>query len=259
MSQLEAIAGRLRALAQDTSPLSSNIQAAARQLKSIGQQVESLSRTGVNTGPLLAALRQAETQAQSAANAAAQVKSEGVAWADHLARGGAGSTNLTSDNGAYLNTESNSSTGYKALEAARREIPAGFAFLGDGDGDHMHRWASDLQPSSSELAVVIHGNPDSVGIKHKNGSVTFATAQELNDALPNNDKVIRLYSCNTGQKNDGLAKQLANIRDQIVIAPTHNIYTMEGGASVVGDYDPVTNLFTPGTWVYIPPEGRTAT
>lgn len=88
MSQLQAIACRLRALAQDASPLSVNVQASARQLEALAQQVESLSRSGVNTGPLMAALQQAQAQADAAAAAAAQVRSQGVSWADHLARGG---------------------------------------------------------------------------------------------------------------------------------------------------------------------------
>lgn len=91
MSQLQAIAGRLRSLAQDASPLSANVQSSARQLNSLAQQVESLTRFGVNTGALLGAIQQAQASAVSAADAVSQVKSEGVAWADHLARGGGAS------------------------------------------------------------------------------------------------------------------------------------------------------------------------
>ena len=90
MSQLQGIAGRLRALAQDASPISTNIAASARQLKSLADEVASLGRSGVNTGPLLSALQQAQTQAEAAADGARHVKSEGVAWANYLARGGAG-------------------------------------------------------------------------------------------------------------------------------------------------------------------------
>lgn len=95
MSQLQSIASRLRALAQDATPLSANVEASARQLKALGQQVESLGRAGVDVGPLVAALRAAEAQAHAAARAAAQVKADGVTWADDLARGGQGT--MTSD------------------------------------------------------------------------------------------------------------------------------------------------------------------
>lgn len=87
MSQLQSIASRLRALAQDATPLSASVEASARQLKALGQQVEALSRSGVNVDPLVAALRAAEAQASAAAHAASEVKAEGVAWADDLARG----------------------------------------------------------------------------------------------------------------------------------------------------------------------------
>lgn len=88
MSELKAIAGRLRALAEDASPLAPNVQGSARRLATLAKQVESLGRSGVDVGPLLAALQQAEASAQSAADAAAHVRREGVAWADHLALGG---------------------------------------------------------------------------------------------------------------------------------------------------------------------------
>jgi hypothetical protein len=87
MSQLQSIASRLRGLAQDATPLSANVEASARQLKALGQQVESLARSGVDVGPLVAALRAAEAQALAASHAASQVKEEGVAWADDLAAG----------------------------------------------------------------------------------------------------------------------------------------------------------------------------
>lgn len=90
MSQLQGIAARLRALAQDASPVSNDIATSARQLKALSAEVESLTRSGVSTGPLQAALQQALARAQTAADAASQVKTEGVGWADHLARGGGG-------------------------------------------------------------------------------------------------------------------------------------------------------------------------
>lgn len=90
MSQLQGIAARLRALAQDATPLSANVEASARQLKSLSRQVESLERSGVNVGALLGAIQSAQGQAENAASAARQVKAEGVAWADHLAKGGSG-------------------------------------------------------------------------------------------------------------------------------------------------------------------------
>jgi len=91
MSKLQSVAGNLRALANDSSPLSTNVGSSARQLTVIGKEAESLSRNGVNLNRLLSAIQVAQKAAESAASAAAQVKSDGVAWADHLARGGGGS------------------------------------------------------------------------------------------------------------------------------------------------------------------------
>ncbi len=88
MSQLQGIANRLRSLAQDASPLASNVQASARQLTALTRQVDSLSSSGINTAPLVSALQQAQARAVSAAAAAAHVKSEGVAWAARLAQFG---------------------------------------------------------------------------------------------------------------------------------------------------------------------------
>lgn len=87
MSELQRIAGRLRALAQDASPLSANIASSERQLKSLSDQVQALGRSGVRTGPLLAAIQQARTQTQKSADAADRVRADGIAWADHLASG----------------------------------------------------------------------------------------------------------------------------------------------------------------------------
>ncbi|MFT4298203.1 MAG: hypothetical protein QM597_00980 [Aeromicrobium sp.] len=90
MSQLQGIAGRLRALAHDATPLSANVTSAARELTGLARQAEAIGRTGVNVGPLISAVQTAAAQASAAADAAAQVKADGVAWADHLARSGGG-------------------------------------------------------------------------------------------------------------------------------------------------------------------------
>ena len=120
MSQIEAIAQRLRALAEDASPMSTNVEASARQLKSLAQQVESLSRSGVNTGPLLAAIQQAQARAQAAADAATQVRVEGVFWANHLARGGA-SAEAVAAGGSFGTARDRAKAALGGRRASRRD------------------------------------------------------------------------------------------------------------------------------------------
>jgi hypothetical protein len=85
MSDLQDIADRLLALAQDASPLSTNLEAAVQELQAITGEVEALCRSGYDTGPLLAVLKQAQNHARNAVGAAAEVKANGVDWANHLA------------------------------------------------------------------------------------------------------------------------------------------------------------------------------
>lgn len=129
MSQLRSIASRLRALAQDATPLSASVGASARQLKALGQQVESLGRSGVDIGPLVAALRAAEVQATAAAHAASQVKADGVAWADDLIRGPGGSSG---DGGVGLSTTLNGPTTGTGYNLSSDDISALEDYTGSG-------------------------------------------------------------------------------------------------------------------------------
>jgi hypothetical protein len=85
VSDFEDIASALRELAQDTSPVSADLQGTAQEMKTPMAEVEELSGLGIDLGPLLAVLQQAQAHAREAAHSAAQVKSQGMEWADHLA------------------------------------------------------------------------------------------------------------------------------------------------------------------------------
>lgn len=129
MSQLQAIADRLRSLAQDASPLSANVQSSAGQLNSLSQQVESLTRLGVNTGALLGAIQQAHASAVSAADAVSQVRSEGVAWANHLARGGGSGSDASHTESHHGAGRTNHRSGSELSEADKAALAD---YTGDG-------------------------------------------------------------------------------------------------------------------------------
>ena len=92
MSQLEAVAGQLRALAKSTEPISANVEAAAGRLRAIAARLESIKRSGVDTRALDGAILNAEAHAQKAADAVRQLQAEGTQWADQLASGGGSGT-----------------------------------------------------------------------------------------------------------------------------------------------------------------------
>lgn len=93
VSDLQNIAGKLRALAASTDPVASNVIASARKLKSIAAEVESLRRSGIDVSKLAGALEAAITSTLQVEQSVRLVRAEGAAWADSLAaRPSGGST-----------------------------------------------------------------------------------------------------------------------------------------------------------------------
>ena len=80
--------------------------------------------------------------------------------------------------------------------------------------------------------VIIHGNPENVFLLW-NGKLIEASHRHLATILKHdqnyNNQPIRLLSCETGQKQDGLAQHLANKLGVSVKAPTELAWCLPNG------------------------------
>ena len=80
--------------------------------------------------------------------------------------------------------------------------------------------------------VIVHGNPDNIFLL-RNGKYEKANHRNLATILRHDPKYkhqsIRLFSCETGQKADGLAQQLANKLGVPVKAPTEIAWSFPSG------------------------------
>jgi len=90
MSELEAIAAKLRELAEDSGRLSGQVETSSIRLRALAGEVDGIRRSGVDVGNLHGAVQAALANAVRAGEAVRQVKAQGTQWADELAGSGGG-------------------------------------------------------------------------------------------------------------------------------------------------------------------------
>jgi hypothetical protein len=127
--------------------------------------------------------------------------------------------------------------------------PAGRAYY--APGDELRAEATDVPPEPGQYTIDMHGGPDFVSI----GDVrlTAADLAALVMADPNwRGEPIRLLACETGQRPDGFAQQLADLLGVPVHAPSDYVGLTSDGLFVA-----VTELDEDGiARPVMPPTGR---
>ena len=145
--------------------------------------------------------------------------------------------------------------GSSTLENISEPIAAGPSLVQPGEGYNLKEAATKISPIEGYTDVVIHGTPDSFGVWH-NGKWEYIDQRSLTNFLKNNPEYkggpVRLISCSTGAKSDGIAQQLANKLGVEVMAPSDTLYIYPNGSTVIGP-NPYTNSgswesFKPGKW-----------
>ncbi|MBD5461986.1 MAG: RHS repeat-associated core domain-containing protein, partial [Lachnospiraceae bacterium] len=143
--------------------------------------------------------------------------------------------------------------GTRTLENITEPVAAGPSLVQPGKGYKLKEAAKSISPVEGYTDVAVHGTPDSFGVWH-NGNWEYIDQRSLATFLKNNPEynggAVRLISCSTGAKSDGIAQQLANKLGVDVLAPSNTLYIFQDGSTVIGP-NSCTNtgkweLFTPG-------------
>ena len=135
------------------------------------------------------------------------------------------------------------------------------ALVGDGTGHELGINIRNATPIPGLEDVAIHGHPDGfqlIRINPNTGKEEHIdlTQRDLARYLKSSPDYhggnIRLVSCSTGTKSDGIAQHLANKLGVTVMAPTDTAWVYPNGRIVVGP-----NQFTDsGTWSYYYPQRK---
>ncbi|MBP3459528.1 MAG: RHS repeat-associated core domain-containing protein, partial [Lachnospiraceae bacterium] len=145
--------------------------------------------------------------------------------------------------------------GRGTVENITEPVAAGPSLVQQGEGYNLKEAATKISPVEGYTDVVIHGTSDSFGVWH-NGKWEYINQRSLATFLKNNPEynggAVRLISCSTGAKPDGIAQQLANKLGVDVLAPSDTLYIYQNGSTVIGP-NPYTNtgdwkLFMPGKY-----------
>ena len=164
----------------------------------------------------------------------------GMAGATFYGAGRAVSALKESIKGAYINR-------YK-----EDMIVAGPSLIQKGQGYELKEAAGRLQPVEGFTDVAVHGNPNSFGVMH-NGKWEYIDQRSMATYLKNNPEynrgAIRLISCSTGAKVNGIAQNLSNKLGVNVLAPSDTLYIHPNNTMTIGS-NPFQNT---GTWnLFIP-------
>ena len=152
-------------------------------------------------------------------------------------------------------SESGGKGGAPTLENISEPVAAGPSLVQPGEGYNLKEAATKINPIEGYTDVVLHGTPDSFGVWH-NGKWQYIDQRSLANFLKHNPEYnggpVRLISCSTGAKSDGIAQQLANKLGVDVMAPSDTLYIYPNGSTVIGP-NPYTNTgswenFKPGKW-----------
>ena len=116
--------------------------------------------------------------------------------------------------------------------------------------DDLYRYADRIQPEPGVDDIVCHGDPDSLLIEGLNGEVWHYSAEEAAEMIRNSrefrGKAIRLISCQTGAKDNGIAQQMANILGVSVKAPTEIVNVDSEGKMFITNNDILARLWNKG-------------
>ncbi len=164
----------------------------------------------------------------------------GMAGATFYGAGRAVSALKESIKGAYINR-------YK-----EDMIVASPSLIQKGQGYELKEAAGRLQPVEGFTDVAVHGNPNSFGVMH-NGKWEYIDQRSMATYLKNNPEynggAIRLISCSTGAKVNGIAQNLSNKLGVNVLAPSDTLYIHPNNTMTIGS-NPFQNT---GTWnLFIP-------
>ena len=145
-----------------------------------------------------------------------------------------------------------------------REAVALNAVLIGSNGDLLKKYASRIKSDEGFYDVIIHGTDNNMQLYHPNkvtnkregklkgwADITQKDlAKYLKKKQDYKGEPIRLLSCNTGKKANGLAQNLANKMNVLVKAPNKTLYVHASGKISIGE-SPLDNS---GKWVIFKPK-----
>ncbi|WP_155856147.1 hypothetical protein [Cellulomonas sp. URHD0024] len=120
--------------------------------------------------------------------------------------------------------------------------------------ERINRYFERVAPKDGFYDVGLHGNPNSVFLRAADGTDVAVDHRVLADLIrrqPDYDGgPVRLLSCRTGARDDGLAQRLADSLGEIVEAPSDTLWIWPNGKIGIGpsdsDLSGVWRSFTPG-------------
>ena len=133
------------------------------------------------------------------------------------------------------------------LEGTDESIPAGPVLVQRGKGYNLKTVSQNIVPLEGYTDVVVHGTPESFVVWHNGHWVSLdqrSLATFLKKSSEYSGGPVRLISCSTGAKANGIAQHLANKLGVDVIAPSDTLYVFWDGRLVIGP-KPSTNI---GEW-----------
>ena len=139
--------------------------------------------------------------------------------------------------------------------------PMAAALIGNGTGRDLAVNIKKAKPVPGFEDVAIHGHPDgfqlirinrSSGNEERINLTQRDLAKYLKSSSDYHGGNIRLISCSTGVKPNGIAQHLSNKLGVIVMAPTDTAWVYPNGRITIGP-----NQYTnSGTWNYYYPQGK---
>lgn len=131
--------------------------------------------------------------------------------------------------------------------------------------EKLYRYADKITPIDGFSDIICHGTPDSLLINGLSSEEWYYTAEQAAEIIKNsnefNGEKIRLVSCQTGAKPDGIAQQIADILQVEVLAPNEIVNINSDGEIFLTDnkylaelWDNGEDVVQTGKWVIFKPK-----
>lgn len=248
MSDLQDIGAQVSATASEITGWAQQLHAKAGQLRQAAARAAQGARSA--EGDTQAAMR-AANMLQAAADActrAAQHLMAGKSAAEMFVEMHVGATAAAPRFGPSGSNAGNTISNAQAeFVGAEFRTSVGSAFYRPEDLSYRSA-AGDVPPYPGEYVLDLHGTPDVVQLVDGDGrGILQLNAIEFAEVVKRtawSGEPIRLFSCNTGEIENGFAQQLADVLGVPVTAPTAPVWSSsEGGPVSVSDvetvFDPV--------------------
>lgn len=131
------------------------------------------------------------------------------------------------------------------------KVPASTRFL--SKSDKLFEYAEKIKPIEGFEDIVVHGDPIGFSFRNSDGVESNVSVKEFADIIKNqninNDKPIRLISCDAGSEGSIAEQGLADMLGVDVLAPTDIAYVDFEGNVTIGDNNT-------GKWVLFKPRRK---